>query len=141
MQELSDRVVRVATVFSAADFAITLSFLEAHGILVVAQNFVFISNSPHMSNGVGGAPILVPERQAQDAVNLLIDADRGAMMLEGEPEPKANRSSKTWLSGLLSLLFYVFIGNLLAAPAYSSRIIHGRYRADGQSAENAAAAG
>ncbi len=130
MAECSDCVIRVATVFTAADFAVTTSYLEAYGIVVVAKPVHVINNFQHYANAVGGAGVFVPERQAQAAVNLLIEADRGETEIkDGEPELMM---PKTLFDRVMELFLYIYIGGGEAAPPYASRLVHGQWQALGK---------
>ncbi|NTJ41690.1 hypothetical protein G6L28_03625 [Agrobacterium larrymoorei] len=133
MTETQDEVVRVATVFTAAEFAITVSYLEGNGIVVVAMPFQLLNNMPHLAQATGGVGVLVPKRQAQAAINLLIEADRGEKMLEGEPpapvKPKRKPRKTGWLSKLWEFLFYIYFGAGEVAPPYrNGRVIHGTWQ-------------
>ena len=63
----ADALVRVASVFNAAEFAVTRSFLAAHGIVVAAEPIHLVNNYSHYATAVGGVPVLVPASQAGDA--------------------------------------------------------------------------
>lgn len=132
MTDASDRIVRVATVFTALDFSITVSYLEGNGIVVVAMPHNVLNNFQYLSNAMGGVGVMVPARQAQAAVNLLIEADRGEMEIEVEAPKPAPRKPKGWLARVCEFLFYIFFGSGTAAPPYkNSRIVHGQWRALG----------
>lgn len=131
MTNASDEIVRVATVFTAVDFSITTSYLEGNGIVVVAMPLNLVNNFQYLSNAMGGVGVMVPARQAQAAINLLIEADRGETEIKVEaPKPK-RPAPKGWLGRLSEFLFYIFIGSGAAPPYSNSRIVHGEWRALG----------
>lgn len=131
MNEISDRVAKVATVFTHIDFAITQSFLEGHGIVVVDLPTTTITNFGHFANAMGGVPVRVPLRQAQAAINLLLEADRGDHEIAQEKpelEPATASKPKNFLGRIGEVLWYVFFGSGTAAPPYKGRIVHGHWK-------------
>ncbi|NTF31239.1 hypothetical protein [Rhizobium skierniewicense] len=130
MAEFADRITRVATVFTASDFAVTTSYLEAYGIIVVAAPVHLINNFPHYTSAIGGAGVFVPERQAQAAINLLIEADREKTEIKDE-EPKL-MTPKTFFDRVMELFLYVYVSGGEASPPYASRIVHGQWQALGE---------
>ncbi|MGC4407727.1 hypothetical protein D4A92_10455 [Rhizobium rosettiformans] len=122
MAELrDDALVRVARVFNAADFAVTRSYLAAHDILIAAEPIHMLNNYSHYASALGGCPILVPARQATDALHLLTAV--------GEPGQDGRRGPFRWLAYIL--LFGVLCG-LSVAPPSSGRVIHCRRTAVAQ---------
>ncbi len=130
MAEYLDRIIRVATVFTASEFAVTSSYLEAYGIVVVAAPVQLINNFPHYTSAIGGAGVFVPERQAQTAINLLIEADRGETEIK-DGEPKL-MMPKTFFEMVTELFLYIHVSGGEAAPPYASRIVHGQWQALGE---------
>ncbi|WP_421362980.1 hypothetical protein [Agrobacterium rosae] len=118
--------------FTAIDFSITVSYLEGNGIVVVAMPHNVLNNFQYLSNAMGGVGVMVPARQAQAAINLLIEADRGEKEIEIEAPTPPRRKRKGWIGRVSELLFYIFFGSGTAAPPYSnSRIVHGEWQALG----------
>jgi hypothetical protein len=111
----ADALVRVASVFNAAEFAVTRSFLAAHGIVVAAEPIHLVNNYSHYATAVGGVPVLVPASQAGDAADLL-----GATGHTGADDKKGGLR---WLGYIL--LFGVLCGFGVAPPS-SGRVIHCR---------------
>jgi hypothetical protein len=120
----ADCVVRVATVFNAADYGVTRSFLAAHGILIAAEPIHLINNYSHLATALSGIPILVPASQAGEAAELLTLID------------KAGQGASMRLFRRLAyiLLFGVLCG-LGVAPPSSGRVIHCRRTALAQGFE------
>lgn len=108
-------MLRVATVFNAAEFAVTRSFLAAHGIIVAAEPLHLINNFSHLATAIGGVPILVPASQAGEAADLLAALRWG--------EQTRRRSLLRWMGYVL--LFGVVCG-LGVAPPSSGPVIHCR---------------
>jgi hypothetical protein len=104
----------VATLFNANEYAVTQSFLAAHGISVVAKPVHLINNCPHWATALGGVPVLVAASQAEDAVRLLF-----AIGNDG-------RDHKTSLRRRLGYVFVFgfFIGFGIVAPPSSGLVIH-----------------
>ena len=111
----ADALVRVATVFNAAEFAVTRSFLAAHGIIVAAEPIHLINNFSHLATAIGGVPILVPASQAGEATDLLAALRRG--------ERTSRRGLLRWLG---YVLFFGLVCGLGVAPPSSGRVIHCR---------------
>ena len=120
----ADTLLRVASVFNAAEFGVTRSFLAAHGILIAAEPIHLINNYSHYATALGGIPILVPASQATEAAELLTAIDEAVQ--EG-------RMSLFRRLGYI-LLFGVFFG-LGVAPPSSGRVIHCRRTALAQGFE------
>ncbi len=128
MEEASDRIRRVATVFSPQDYAITKSFLEAHGVLVLgtSDNFVIAAARP---DSMGGLGIMVPERQAQEAINLLIEIDGVEQAPLKPAEAPVEKKPSNLLTSIGNFFFYNFIaGESNAQQSPSQRIIHGEWK-------------
>lgn len=117
-------LVRVATVFNAAEFAVTRSFLAAYGIIIAAEPIHLVNNYSHYANALGGIPILVPASQAGEAEELLTGVERAV---------QGSRMSPFRRLGYL-LLFGVIVG-LGVAPPSSGRVIHCRRTALAQGFE------
>ncbi|XUY27507.1 hypothetical protein RMR21_003850 [Agrobacterium sp. rho-8.1] len=130
MGEFEDRIIRVATVFTASDFAVTSSYLQAYGIVVVATSVHLINNLQHYTSAIGGAGVFVPGRQAQAAINLLIEADRGETEIK-DGEPKL-MMPKTFFERVTELFLYIYVSGGETAPPYASRIVHGQWQALGK---------
>lgn len=128
MDDASDRIRRVATVFSPQDYAVTKSFLEAKGVLVLgtSHNFVMAAAQPDSMGGIG---ILVPARQAQEAINLLVETDRVDEALPKATSGTVKQRSDGLLAAIKNLLFYNFIDreSMDNRPA-TRRIIHGEWK-------------
>lgn len=131
MNEYSDRIRQVATVFTPQDYTVTKSFLEANGILVLGTPHNFMLTSIRKDDVSGGVGILVPERQAQEAINLLIEIDKP----EPQPVLKAaalkpvKDASTGWLSWLRAVFIYIFIDSGKRENKVSmKRIIHGEWK-------------
>lgn len=120
----ADALVRVATVFNAAEFGVTRSFLAAHGILIAAEPIHLINNYSHLATALGGIPILVPASQAGEAAELLTVVDEAG---------HGGRMSPFRRLGYI-LLFGVLCG-LGVAPPSSGRVIHCRRTALAQGFE------
>lgn len=111
----ADALVRVATVFNAAEFAVTRSFLAAHGIIVAAEPIHLINNFSHLATAMGGVPILVLAPQAGEAEDLLVEIRWR--------EQSGRRSLLQWLG---YVLFFGLVCGLGVAPPSSGRVIHCR---------------
>jgi len=111
----ADALVRVATVFNAAEFAVTRSFLAAHGIIVAAEPIHLINNFSHYATAMGGVPILVLAPQAGEAEDLLVELRWR--------EQSGRRSLLRWLG---YVLFFGLVCGLGVAPPSSGRVIHCR---------------
>lgn len=111
----ADALVRVATVFNAAEFAVTRSFLAAHGIIVAAEPIHLINNFSHYATAMGGVPILVLAPQAGEAEDLLVEIRWR--------EQSGRRSLLRWLG---YVLFFGLVCGLGVAPPSSGRVIHCR---------------
>lgn len=120
----ADALVRVATVFNAAEFGVTRSFLVAHGILIAAEPIHLINNYSHLATALGGIPILVPASQAGEAAELLIVVEEAG---------HGRRMNPFRRLGYI-LLFAVLCG-LGVAPPSSGRVIHCRRTALAQGFE------
>ena len=111
----ADALVRVATVFNAAEFAVTRSFLAAPGIIGAAEPIHLINNFPHLATAMGGVPILVLAPQAGEAEDLLVELRWR--------EQSGRRSLLRWLG---YVLFFGLVCGLGVAPPSSGRVIHCR---------------
>ncbi|WP_288429321.1 hypothetical protein [uncultured Agrobacterium sp.] len=135
MDDISDRIRRVATVFTPQDYAVTKSFLEGHGVLVLgtSHNLVMAAARP---DSMGGLGILVPARQAQEAINLLVEIDRVEAHLPKPSSSPVKQRSGRLLATIKGLLFYNFIDrrSVNTTPA-TRRIIHGEWKNLGASDE------
>lgn len=107
--------MRVATVFNAAEFAVTRSFLAAHGIIVAAEPIHLINNFSHYATAMGGVPILVLAPQAREAEDLLVELRWR--------EQSGRRGLLRWLG---YVLFFGLVCGLGVAPPSSGRVIHCR---------------
>jgi len=120
----ADELVRVATVFNAAEFGVTRSFLVAHGIVIAAEPIHLINNYSHLATALGGIPILIPASQAAEAAELLSVVDKAG---------HGGRMNPFRRLGYI-LLFGVLCG-LGVAPPSSGRVIHCRRTALAQGFE------
>jgi hypothetical protein len=120
----ADEVVRVATVFNAAEFGVTRSFLAAHGILIAAEPIHLINNYSHLATALGGIPILVPASQAGEAAELLIEVEEAGH--GGRISP---------FRRLAYILLFGVLCGLGIAPPSSGRVIHCRRTALAQGFE------
>lgn len=78
MQHAPDRLATVAIGYGFAETAVTVSFLEAHGIHVVVLPYHLASISWDMTVALGGLEIRVPDAQAETAQLLLADGSPAA---------------------------------------------------------------
>lgn len=120
----ADELVRVATLFNAAEFGVTRSFLAAHGILIAAEPIHLINNYPHLATALGGIPILVPASQAGEAAELLIEVEEAGH--GGRISP---------FRRLAYILLFGVLCGLGIAPPLSGRVIHCRRTALAQGFE------
>ena len=120
----ADELVRVATVFNAAEFGVTRSFLTAHGIVIAAEPIHLINNYSHLATALGGIPILVPASQAGEAAELLIVVEEAGH--GGRISP---------FRRLAYILLFGVLCGLGVAPPSSGRVIHCRRTALAQGFE------
>ena len=114
MNSESDKIVRIATAFDATDLAMTRACLEAHGILVAATPVHTLNNFPHYAHCMHGSSIFVPERQADEARDILAGID-----WETNWSTQRNQVKRV----AVCLIFYLLAG-FYAAPPMSGRVLH-----------------
>jgi hypothetical protein len=117
LSDRGDSLEWVATAFGIRDFSVCRGYLEAHGILVVAEQWHVLANLPHYAGAIGGIPIRVPLRQGQRATALL-------RSIEAEQDPADDRHAiryRVWIA----VLFIAALG-FAAAPPSSGLVINSR---------------
>lgn len=85
MLRADDCLVTVATGYGFAETAVTVSFLEGHGIPAVALPFQLASVSWDMTVALGGMEIRVPARLADVACYLLAEDAQPVVPNAGGP--------------------------------------------------------
>ncbi|WP_429924577.1 hypothetical protein ACQY1H_19090 [Agrobacterium vitis] len=95
MREALDRPVCVATVYSEDEFLVTRSYLEAYGIIVGERGNPSNYRGVHLSRGLGGLAILVPQSQAEMAFDLLAETEGAPDDQEPKPAPPPDESPVT----------------------------------------------
>jgi len=113
MKEILDRPVCIATVYSEDEFLVTRSFLEAYGIIVGERGNPGNYRGVHLSRGLGGLAILVPQSQAEMAFDLLAETEEtpDALDLETAPQTVENPvASKSFLSSVMGSISRLFSG-------------------------------
>ncbi|THV23665.1 hypothetical protein [Peteryoungia ipomoeae] len=118
-----DRVTRIGSAFGLQDYAITDSYLRAHGMVVGTPAWNVATNLPHYMGAIGGIPIFVPARQAERAIKLL-------EAVAAAPDSAGRRRSSTY-HVTIALLCIVLTG-FGAAPPSSGLVVNRRDHTSGR---------
>lgn len=118
-----DSVTRIGSAFGLQDYAITDSYLSAHGIVVGTPAWNVATNLPHYMGAICGIPILVPARQAERAARLL-------EAVEAAPDSEGRRRSSAY-HVTIALLCIVLTGFGVAPPS-SGLVVNCRSHTSGR---------
>ncbi|MGJ8627449.1 MAG: hypothetical protein ACSHXB_10880 [Sulfitobacter sp.] len=110
-------LTQLAYAYTPSEAALLISALEGAGFDVFVPGYHMMANAQHFSVAFGGAKVMVPDNQAEDAAALLSYI---AANTSNEAQDAPDPPQRNWFKRIVMGVIYFFTGT---APALAGRFL------------------